>query len=1069
MNENCTNKNSSSRHAIKISRNSQKLKSENPTCQNNGNKSLLEKSGNQQRKQQQTEISLLNCDNKINHCNRYDVSDGLFSGHSDYRNRKLSIDDESSHPINASNTNNKIERKRNINMLNDIDVNEDFSVGCKEVQQNDDDGDVVVVGGGNTKRMKVDCDGQDNNKSKMYQIYQPWVLHTYGDQSKSKTITLKKQSRIVSTLKGLEMNRPDSSKFRFWVKSKGFISELPKDFKETKKSQVEEDGCLLFIPCKPDSSSISSYKRVAVVEYFFNIIYKVHCSVDEGEGRHVGQKRTYRKITEYYAFLPREAVTKFLTQCHECRRSIKTPMLQEIAEIENKASECKQNDLCNDNDSRVSNNQQQSLSDEDYPKNIENYYLLLRALYENSSLLNRIKDINDDGDENPEQSCEEAFKENNLNKNNKNKNVNTKNDLNESSVIEKETNHGNIIINSLDVSINVAGKTHCSDGSYGNINKVRISCTTTPTKLHPLPTSSNATSIITTTTTTISPINQQLGTAPSMNDAKNSKNVSENENNKYCNDAVARAASYIKNSHGVMRIYEKVPDDLSLHNNYQHIKHDRDENYEDVDDNRNKSSNNNDYDDNIKHTTNTPCNNNLSKYTNGENDIDNDYHTRDIISIDTSRRSHLTGDIKPITSTYLLMTRSMGLSDTEALNLDSISSQSENHETNLNAEDSYANLLKDADKLKLMLLAWNYQNSAAIRNNANGPDLTTMTNLWEQYQNALTGINVNKTSDGAMVGSPSPSHSQEDANSPSDNKEEDEASEDESDERIDQASYDPERLKAFNMFVRLFVDENLDRMVPISKQPKEKVQAIIDSCARQFPDFSERARKRLRTYLKSCRRNKKVKDGWENQPSRPTPAHLTSVQAEQILSLACENESLNAKRMRLGMEPISQSLNIPSSHSNDSQSAPSLYTMAKSSSSSTISIDPTQPLSISTNVAICKSEPIISTTTDSNANSINSILNSSRPVTLPTTTTPYDFGQAFMQKNSSPFYNNSMVTSGLSQGPTDLSVKRPLLPHNLNVTEAAAVKQLITGYREAAAFLLRSADELEQLLLNQQP
>ena len=26
------------------------------------------------------------------------------------------------------------------------------------------------------------------------------------------------------------------------------------------------------------------------------------------------------------------------------------------------------------------------------------------------------------------------------------------------------------------------------------------------------------------------------------------------------------------------------------------------------------------------------------------------------------------------------------------------------------------------------------------------------------------------------------------------------------------------------MFVRLFVDENLDRHVPISKQPKEKIQ-----------------------------------------------------------------------------------------------------------------------------------------------------------------------------------------------------------------------------------------------------
>lgn len=59
----------------------------------------------------------------------------------------------------------------------------------------------------------------------------------------------------------------------------------------------------------------------------------------------------------------------------------------------------------------------------------------------------------------------------------------------------------------------------------------------------------------------------------------------------------------------------------------------------------------------------------------------------------------------------------------------------------MNLEDSYANLLKDADKLKLMLLAWNYQNSAAVRNGTSGPDMTTMTNLWEQYQNAL-GISV---------------------------------------------------------------------------------------------------------------------------------------------------------------------------------------------------------------------------------------------------------------------------------------------------------------------------------------
>lgn len=54
-------------------------------------------------------------------------------------------------------------------------------------------------------------------------------------------------------------------------------------------------------------------------------------------------------------------------------------------------------------------------------------------------------------------------------------------------------------------------------------------------------------------------------------------------------------------------------------------------------------------------------------------------------------------------------------------------------------------------------------------------------------------------------------------------------------------------------------------------------------------------------------------------------------------------------------------------------------------------------------------------------------------------------------------------------GPTDLSMKntKPLLSHKLNATEMTAVRQLITGYRESAAFLLRSADELEQLLLQQ--
>ena len=71
------------------------------------------------------------------------------------------------------------------------------------------------------------------------------------------------------------------------------------------------------------------------------------------------------------------------------------------------------------------------------------------------------------------------------------------------------------------------------------------------------------------------------------------------------------------------------------------------------------------------------------------------------------------------------------------------------------------------------------------------------------------------------------------------------------------------------MFVRLFVDENLDRMVPISKQPKDKIQAILEACDRQFPEFHIRSRKRVRTYLKSCRRMRRTKDsnGWDTVSS----------------------------------------------------------------------------------------------------------------------------------------------------------------------------------------------------------
>ncbi|XP_006889230.1 PREDICTED: nucleolar protein 4 isoform X6 [Elephantulus edwardii] len=232
-----------------------------------------------------------------------------------------------------------------------------------------------------------------------------------------------------------------------------------------------------------------------------------------------------------------------------------------------------------------------------------------------------------------------------------------------------------------------------------------------------------------------------------------------------------------------------------------------------------------------------------------------------------------------------------------------------------------------------------------------------------------------------------------------------------------------ERLKAFNMFVRLFVDENLDRMVPISKQPKEKIQAIIDSCRRQFPEYQERARKRIRTYLKSCRRMKR--SGFEM--SRPIPSHLTSAVAESILASACESESRNAaKRMRLDRQ---QDESTPADKQCKPEAAQTTYsTPAVSSSQEVLYI---------------------------NGNGTYSY-HSYRGL-----------GGGLLNLNDAA-----------SSGPTDLSMKRQLAPSSgsssssssrpqLSPTEINAVRQLVAGYRESAAFLLRSADELENLILQQ--
>ncbi|XP_075682411.1 nucleolar protein 4 isoform X5 [Rhinoderma darwinii] len=154
----------------------------------------------------------------------------------------------------------------------------------------------------------------------MYRHFQDWCLRTYGDSGKTKTVTRKKYDRIVQLLNGSESSSTDNAKFKFWVKSKGF--QLG-----TAEEGSPGDKQVLYVPVKTtDGVGIEeklSLRRVAVVEDFFDIIYSMHVETGpNGEQirKHAGQKRTYKAISETYAFLPREAVTRFLMSCSECQK-----------------------------------------------------------------------------------------------------------------------------------------------------------------------------------------------------------------------------------------------------------------------------------------------------------------------------------------------------------------------------------------------------------------------------------------------------------------------------------------------------------------------------------------------------------------------------------------------------------------------------------------------------------------------------------------------------------------------------------------------------------------------------
>lgn len=107
----------------------------------------------------------------------------------------------------------------------------------------------------------------------MQEAFQPWVLQTYGDSAKTKTITRKKYARIIKTLRGEEVNNAENSKFRFWVKAKGFHIGVPPEHLSLEETSSNEPD--LYIPTTVKvrhnffSDFISAFIQAPSLLFFF--------------------------------------------------------------------------------------------------------------------------------------------------------------------------------------------------------------------------------------------------------------------------------------------------------------------------------------------------------------------------------------------------------------------------------------------------------------------------------------------------------------------------------------------------------------------------------------------------------------------------------------------------------------------------------------------------------------------------------------------------------------------------------------------------------------------------------
>lgn len=129
--------------------------------------------------------------------------------------------------------------------------------------------------------------------------YAEWIRKQYdGPGCRAKIVGRAKYERIVRAVRGELRRAADNSKFRFWVRAKGFRMGRP----ASGAAQVDDENSLYVVDTKNGGSMAVSgsqhcYKKVAVVDEFFDIIYRVHCSGGGISARHSGQKRTHRMVS----------------------------------------------------------------------------------------------------------------------------------------------------------------------------------------------------------------------------------------------------------------------------------------------------------------------------------------------------------------------------------------------------------------------------------------------------------------------------------------------------------------------------------------------------------------------------------------------------------------------------------------------------------------------------------------------------------------------------------------------------------------------------------------------------